>query len=264
MRVEDAPDALDEGGGDGCCSVVPPLAADTCQVWLAPVSSPAPSLAVLLDDTERRRWQRHIDDRARDAFLVGHALLRLVVGAHTGTPARAVRFATACRRCGGDHGKPTVLGADAVQVSLSHCNGLVAVAVAQRHPVGVDVEQVTPRVAGIVEPALTAAEHAVLRTLPADRQADAATRYWVRKEAVLKATGDGLAVEPRRLTVSPPSQAPRLLEWAVSGDPYPDVHLADVPAPPGYRASVSFLGTRLAVTRHDGAAVVEGDTGGFR
>lgn len=236
---------------------MPPLVPGACQVWLAPVAAPAPALAGLLDDIERRRWVRHLNDRARDAFLVGHALTRLVVGAHTGTPARAVRFATACRRCGGDHGKPEVIGAHAVQVSLSHCTGLVAVAVAQRHPVGMDVEQVTPRVAGVVEPALTATERAFLRELPADRQAHAVTRYWVRKEAVLKATGQGLAVEPRLLTVSPPSTAPRLLEWTAPDSPRPDVHLADVPTPSGYCATVAVVGARLAVSRHDGAALMD-------
>lgn len=236
---------------------VPPLTASTCQVWVVPVSAPAPTLAGLLDDGERRQWVRHVDDTARDAFLVGHALTRLVVGAHTGTPARAVRFAAVCRRCGGDHGKPTVIGADAVQVSLSHCSGLVAVAVAQRRAVGVDVEQVAPRVAGIIEPALTAAERAVVRALPADRQPDAATRYWVRKEAVLKATGHGLTVEPRRLTVSAPSEAPRLLGWTVPGSRWAEVHLADVPAPVGYCASVAFVGARLAVSQHDGSMLVD-------
>ena len=46
--------------------------------------------------------------------------------------------------------------------------------------------------------------------------AEAATgraRVWVRKESVLKATGDGLARDPRLVVVSPPFDRPRVLAW---------------------------------------------------
>jgi 4'-phosphopantetheinyl transferase len=136
-----------------------------------------------------------------------------------------VRVVRACRSCGSDqHGKPYVLGLDAVKpihVSLSRAGQLVAVAVSDAGPVGVDVEG---------------------RHVARGRTAlspDVAT--WVRKESVVKATGHGLMIDPELIDVTAPGSAPALLAWPSEEPLESPVWMFDVECPEGFVAAATVL-----------------------
>ncbi len=81
--------------------------------------------------------------------------------------------------------------------------------------------------------------------------------YWCRKEALLKATGDGLAISPARLRVSGPAEPARLLDWTVPGRPAPLVRLTDLRPDPDHVGCVAILTDRdVTVTEHDGSALL--------
>lgn len=110
-----------------------------------------------------------------------------------GIPTEDVRLSRSCPRCGSsEHGRPVVLneGADEMpSISLSRAGGVVVVAVSPHGPVGMDVERLdAPRLAGFDDVALH--PHEIAPTI----EARAAT--WVRKESLLKATGEALHVDP--------------------------------------------------------------------
>uniref|UniRef100_UPI000A3F72D0 4'-phosphopantetheinyl transferase family protein n=1 Tax=Cellulosimicrobium cellulans TaxID=1710 RepID=UPI000A3F72D0 len=104
------------------------------------------------------------------------------------------------------HGKPELAAALAagLHVSVSTAPGLLAVAVSDEGPVGVDVESVA---------AVGAAPVADVLLHPREAAAGprALARTWVRKEALLKATGHGLVVPPAELVVAGPDEPPALL-----------------------------------------------------
>ena len=83
--------------------------------------------------------------------------------------------------------------------------------------------------------------------LPEAASALTLLRYWTRKEALLKATGDGLAVDPATITVTPPEAPPALVAWSATPPLEADVHLFDLNPGPGHVASLAVLGPRLAV-----------------
>lgn len=151
-----------------------------------------------------------------------------------------------CPRCGGPHGRPVVVpGLMMPHVSLAAAGPLVAVAVTDAGPVGVDVERVLRAGSpGFLDVALHPDED-----LPDGPEA--AARLWVRKEAVLKAAGVGLLVDPADVLLSAPEEPARLLDWprrpagvdrAYLPLPRPaDVLLADVEAPAGYAAAVAVV-----------------------
>jgi 4'-phosphopantetheinyl transferase len=118
-------------------------------------------------------------------------------------------------------------------VSLSRAAGVVAVAVSTEGPVGVDVEAVEPA-AGVSAVLLADGEAA------ADVLGVATT--WVRKEALLKATGQGLSVDLRDIRVSAPDEPPALLDWRAPGRPATPVWMRDVEPGPGLVGCVAQLG----------------------
>jgi 4'-phosphopantetheinyl transferase len=73
---------------------------------------------------------------------------------------------------------------------------------------------------------------------------------WARKEAVLKASGHGLAVDPRQVVVSGPEEPAALLQWKGDVPLGTGVQLADVPlTEPGHVAAVALLSDRPAQVR---------------
>jgi 4'-phosphopantetheinyl transferase len=178
----------------------------------ARVDGAAADLA-LLDDTERARARRRADPAS---FVTAHALLRRLVGDHLCRDPREVRFARRCRTCGSDrHGKPVLVDLPRPpHLSLSYDGQWAIAAVCEEAEIGVDIE-------GIAATSWDAFDRVVLADLerPALAGLDGAqlTRaraiLLCRKEAILKATGHGFAVEPVEVIVSAPADPPELREW---------------------------------------------------
>lgn len=154
----------------------------------------------------------HPDDAA--AFLASRALLRLLAAQLLAVPAdeaAGLPVTRYCRSCGGtDHGKPLVAG---LEVSLSRTRTLVLAAAGPAGiRLGADVEAVPEDIfEGFDETVLSPAE----RRQAGRRQASHGRsgtmermRLWTAKEAALKATGHGLAVEPVLLSVEPAGAVP--------------------------------------------------------
>ncbi|MFN7143940.1 MAG: SDR family NAD(P)-dependent oxidoreductase, partial [Myxococcota bacterium] len=130
--------------------------------------------------TERGTPKRQ-DDR-----LAGQLAARRAVEALVGHPRFSVVRAPS--------GEPVVEGAD-VHVTISHLDG-EAVAMAVRSArAGIDLEEVEERHTSFAETWFTPAEQARLAG------AEALTRAWAVKEAVLKALGKGMALSPRDVEV---------------------------------------------------------------
>lgn len=210
-----------------------------CHVWWARAApGTAGGLPPLAPD-ERARVHRFRRPADRLRYAIARGLARAVVSAVIDKTPETLHFAATCRRCGGPHGKPGLPGTG-IELSWSHSGRYVVLAVAREVSVGVDVEDASARrhVPELADEMLSEAEHRYPQG-----SADL-LRTWVRKEAVLKATGDGLTVPLHSLTVSSPIEPAALLGWA--GRPaLPDhVHLHDLRAIDGGTACVALLGER--------------------
>jgi 4'-phosphopantetheinyl transferase len=227
----------------------PPSVVDV--VWAHPHGSDR--AAAMLDGRERQRLARlrRASDRAR--YVAAHALLRLLVGRRWGVDPAAVEMSARCPRCRGPHGPPTVTpppGRRALNVSIAHAGDRVVVAATELGPVGVDVEVHSGAdFAGFDGVSLAESERRELARLPAGERQTGRTQMWVRKEAVLKATGDGLSVDPREVIVSRPSEPPRLLAWRGGSVDPSAVHLTELALGSGYAACAALLGPRPATVR---------------
>jgi 4'-phosphopantetheinyl transferase len=204
-----------------------------CEIYLARLWPPRPEQLALLDESEQARSARFSRPADRDRFTLGAVLLRLAAGQQLAVPAASVRVDRCCADCGRQHGRPVLDGAG-IHASVSHSGDCVAVALTAAGPAGLDVEAVTgldyePMLAAVCTPA----EREQVRSA-ADFYS-----YWTRKEAVLKATGEGLRRPMTDLTVSAPADPPALTTLA--GRAPPPCQLADIPAGAGYRAAAAVL-----------------------
>jgi 4'-phosphopantetheinyl transferase len=207
--------------------------------WARPDDDPR--MRDLLDEGERARYERFMraEDKAR--FVTGRWLARTVLAEATGKPPRDLRFTTDCPHCGGSHGKPRLPGSD-LDFSLSHSGDRVLLVLVEGALVGADVEQQSDRdIDSLARMVLTDAEGEVLRAM-ADRKRGFHA-YWSRKEALLKATGHGLAASMTAIHVSGPDEPPEVVAWEGEAAVSP-VRLADLEAGPGYAAAAAVLTDR--------------------
>ncbi len=237
------------------------LAEGTAQVWWARAGDASGDQVALLDEAERARLAAYRRAADRDRFLVGCALAKTVIAARTGSRPERISFDRTCRGCGRPHGKPVVAGGGP-EFSVAHSGALIAVAVA-RDPVGVDVEQLGGRARPLDPDALARlvlaeSERAALAEVDPAARARAFLVAWARKEAVTKATGDGLRAAFSQIVVAAvPDSAgpPRVTSW-----PYPQapesVSVLDLDAGPGYVAALAVLGRCEAVQSADGSALL--------
>jgi 4'-phosphopantetheinyl transferase len=100
-------------------------------------------------------------------------------------PAESLSVSATCPDCGGPHGAPRILGAN-VFVSLAHCAAIVVAVASIRGPVGVDVE---------ARAEVSTDRIAAIEALTGERS----LQRWTRTEAILKADGRGLRVDPAEL-----------------------------------------------------------------
>ena len=155
------------------------------------------------------------------------ALLRAVAAELLAVDPRDVTVLRRCTTCGGDdHGRPVVAGPahPLVWVSLSRAGGLVAVVATTLGPVGIDVETLEAVAsAGFDDVAFGARELEAVRSAadPTLRRA----QLWTAKEAVLKARGTGLRVDPREVDAITPPRG---------------IRVEGVDAPAGYVATVAY------------------------
>ena len=238
--------------------------AGTVDVWWARRHDAADGHIALLDDTERQRWAGYRRGADRERFLAGCALAKMAIADYSGQRPGDVSFDRTCRNCGRPHGKPALRGGR-LELSVAHSGDLVAVAVAAA-PVGVDVEQLEGRtrpLGGDRDPdalarlTLADTERAALAAVPPPGRARAFLVAWTRKEAVTKATGDGLRAAFRDVIVAADHGRPRLVAWPNPQTPE-SVSLHDLDTEAGYVAALAVIGRCELVRARDGSALLTG------
>jgi 4'-phosphopantetheinyl transferase len=217
----------------------------TCEVWWASTAWMRPWHAEVLSDGERARRGGLWDAGQRAQYTVAAALLRLVAAPLTARAAASVVVDRSCPSCGRHHGRPRLPGTG-LHVSISHSGAMVAVAVSRAGEVGVDVQQV----AGDAVDELSAL---VLAESEAGHVAAARDffTFWTRKEALVKATGDGVTVPLPEVVVTPPGTPPRLLDYPRPGGLA--AQLRDLSPDLGYVGALAVLSPRPVVVRERSA-----------
>jgi 4'-phosphopantetheinyl transferase len=165
------------------------LAPDLIHVVHVRLDSRAEGGIEILDDTERDRASRFISERDRRRFVVAHQWVRILLGRCLARSPESLRFVR------GPRGKPALLGAGIdVKFNLSHTAERALLAIALGREVGVDIEREREvDVSELAGRVFAPSEAAALRMLCPAERISAFFRCWTRKEAFIKALGDGLA-----------------------------------------------------------------------
>ncbi len=221
--------------------------AATVEIWSADLSrfpGPVEHLVERLSEDERDRLESRRGPGVRRLFLLRRAMLRRIL-----CPDRNA----ASPFDYGPHGKPSLAGPGAPRFNLSHAGGFSVLALWRGGEIGVDValEEDLPDLDRLVTRAFGRDERARFEELPPSLRLGAFYSAWTQKEALLKALGTGLSLEPDLFAVEvDPRAAPRLrssLTPLLLPERW-ELHALSLPSP--YRGALALEGGAHATLRY--------------
>ena len=204
-----------------CAPVNFSLAAGEIHVWafsLEVSQSFLSELFATLSASERERASRFRFDVHRNRFIAGRGFLRTALSRYLDGRPLQIEFQY------GPHGKPELAGyfaSTGLRFNLAHSEDLALLAVGKGDAIGVDVERIRPvlDMDQLVERFFSPTENARFQALTKDERPAAFFNLWTRKEAWLKATGEGIGYSLKQVEVSfLPAEPARLIRIEGRGD----------------------------------------------
>ncbi len=211
-------------------------------VWRVRLDQPptAGSEGSVLSPDEIARAGRFHFEKDRIHFTRCRTALRGVLSGYLAVPAANIRFEYLIS------GKPQLAAGQnphALQFNVSHSASMALIAVGSEHRLGVDMEKIRADVdtTSLADRFFSLRERAGLQALPEHLRVPGFFACWTRKEAFLKATGDGLSFPLADFSVTThPDLNPEIEEINGNTKAGKQWFLTDLSVVEGYRATVAL------------------------
>jgi 4'-phosphopantetheinyl transferase len=228
-------------------------ARDEVHAWYAIGNSAtcdAASVEQYLSEEEKIRSARLRFEEHRKHFVLSHAMLRLLISSYCAMNPRDVSFSL------GLHGKPSIDRSLGLTFNLSHAEDGILCAFANQRQIGADIERVRVNfnVEEIGERFFSLAERGALRGLATAQKHAAFFRLWTRKEAYIKARGEGLSHPLHQFDISLADTGNVLMSTRPNAEEANRWIVWNVTVPRGYVAAVAF---EAGAAREDGGGVCQ-------
>jgi len=157
----------------------------------------------LLDEYEKERAKIFKRQELQDKFIKTRAVLKEILAGYFSVTAQELSIETA------EYGKPFIKTDKNIHFNLSHKGDKFVIAVSNVSEIGIDIEQYKGRqtLSGLVNKCFSQQEAQFWHSLPEAQQIDMFYRFWVRKEAFVKAVGRGIALGLDQCVINPEKQS---------------------------------------------------------
>jgi 4'-phosphopantetheinyl transferase len=184
---------------------------DVIDVWACPIQPTDCQIAEfikILSPDERMRAGRFRFEHLRRSFIFTRGTLRVLLGRYLSSAPEEIPFSY------GPQGKPAIGTDTLVRFNISHSGDIVLLAFAREYDIGVDIERIRPLpdMDDLVQRFFSSAERSQIGSLPREQRERAFFACWTRKEAYLKALGNGLSTRLDTFCVTlTPTESARLV-----------------------------------------------------
>ena len=211
----------------------------------------------LLSPDERERALRFHFQLHRRRFSAARGLLRIVLGAYLDADPKTLCFRYS------DKGKPALGGIHAtspLRFNLSHSENVVLLGVTLGREIGVDVEHMRPdlELESIAHRFFSAPERASFDRIPLAQKCLAFFDCWTRKEAFIKAKGDGLSLPLDQFDVSlTPGTPAEILATRPDAGEKKCWSMCALDAGPDYAAALVVQGSKVRIIHKEISSILE-------
>lgn len=212
---------------------------------------PVKRMLALLSAGERARAAHIRHHEAWRQFVLTRGLLRMMLARFTGAVPE-----TFVIEDGGGEAPYLARNPWKLHFNVSHSHDCVAVAVGGE-ALGVDIEWLDQ--AGdwstLAEVCFHPQERAYLEALPRGERAEAFAGIWTRKEARIKATGEGFRADPSGFSTVPFDQPVQIESNKAPGA---DWYTRPTAAPPGYKVAIACNDRSSTIAMIEAASILGG------
>jgi 4'-phosphopantetheinyl transferase len=221
------------------------LGAREVHVWRVPLdqsTTVVQSLAKLLAADELKRASKFYFEKDRDRFVITRGVLRTLLGHYLQRAPAELCFAYS------QYGKPALVdrsNSESVGFNVSHSHDLALVAFARTSELGLDLEYIRHDfdLEEVAEHFFSHREVATLRALPSSVRTQSFFNCWTRKEAYIKARGEGLSHPLDKFDVTlAPGESAALLCTAGDAQEAGRWSLRELAPGAGYAAAIAIEG----------------------
>lgn len=218
----------------------------TVDIWHINIEPPPDKIGAsrtLLSRDELERAARFHFDIHRNRYIAGRAALRAILAQYLGISPQAVAFTY------GDKGKPALapqVNTRKLEFNLSHSHDRALLGITSGSIIGVDIERINLEFGTdqIATHFFSALEVDSLLAVPKPERGATFFNCWTRKEAYIKAVGEGLSLPLDSFDVAfGPGVEAALLRVEATPDAPSRWRMYDIPAPQGYAAAIAVEGT---------------------
>jgi len=187
-----------------------PALKQTAHVWCTALEFPPDVLQTffsLLSSDEKARAQQFRFEKDRDHFIAARGLLRKILSRYLNIEPQNLKFQYNL------YGKPSLVDHSHLQFNLSHSNGLALYAFTLDNSIGVDIEFKGREcdIDAIAQRYYSPREYEILNKLSDTEKTDAFFNGWARKEAFLKALGQGISYSLEKVEVTLTNESARFI-----------------------------------------------------
>jgi 4'-phosphopantetheinyl transferase len=233
------------------CSVLdlfastPALSSTDIHIWGLLVDLPQDRIVQLAQRLSGEEIKKSICfrfERDRKRYIARRAFLRMILGFYLDCQPREILFSY------GSYGKPMLhdsFSKTSIHFNLSHSNGFALCAVTRDMEIGIDLELIKPLsdMEEIVKHFFSPNEKAAFDSIPASEKLLAFYNCWTRKEAFIKAGGQGLAYALSEFDVSlAPGEPARILGISGNTDPATCWSVVELTPASDYVAAIAYEG----------------------
>lgn len=226
------------------------LGQDEIHVWCTDLNV-SQQLSIILEDTlenkERDRANRFHFEKDRHHFITARGVLRIILGSYLKLKPKRLNFLYT------PHGKPKIadeIDYNYLKFNLSHSHGLALYAVSLGREIGIDIERVRTNLSfeKIAKRFFSPLEFQMLSALSPSERIEGFFNCWTRKEAYIKAIGEGLSIplDQFDVTLNPRDEAKII---SIKGDSISASYWSLYPLTPapGYVGALAVEGKNLRI-----------------
>lgn len=204
-----------------------------------------------LSNDELVKTEKFYFEKDQNRFIMARGMLRMILAGYLGTKPHELRFEYT------PFGKPLLAENNdnkSIHFNISHSDNVVLYAITNNRNIGIDVERINDRIdiTQVAQRFFSPGEINALERCKRENRAEIFFQYWTRKEALVKAMGNGVSFSLEQIDVSKvDGKALSPIRLLNTGTDVSDWHIQDLFPAEGYTAAFAVKESDLAISYWD-------------